>query len=211
MLHSQLIYIGDPMCSWCWGIAPELDKLLDDYQENLGFRLVLGGLRPGGGDAWTPQFRNFLREHWEHVQEASGQDFNFDLLEREAFNYDTEPPCRAVRVIRDLAPEQEFAFFKAVQRQFYVENGDPDTPEFYESLCEEHQINFGEFRSHFASDLYRQRVREDFAQNQEWGIMGFPSVLLQRADRLYAVTLGYSSYSKMRARLDSFLNNPPEQ
>lgn len=22
-----LIYIGDPLCSWCYGIAPELDKL----------------------------------------------------------------------------------------------------------------------------------------------------------------------------------------
>lgn len=23
----EVIYVGDPMCSWCYGIAPELDKL----------------------------------------------------------------------------------------------------------------------------------------------------------------------------------------
>ena len=24
---EELIYIGDPMCSWCWGISPELNAL----------------------------------------------------------------------------------------------------------------------------------------------------------------------------------------
>ena len=40
---SGLISVGDPMCSWCWGFAPEIDSLADDYPVDV----VVGGLRPG--------------------------------------------------------------------------------------------------------------------------------------------------------------------
>ena len=42
---DRIIYIGDPMCSWCWGIAPELDRL--QAWTTLPFDVVVGGLRPG--------------------------------------------------------------------------------------------------------------------------------------------------------------------
>ena len=42
-LVRKLIYVGDPMCSWCWGFAPEIESLADDYP----IEVVVGGLRPG--------------------------------------------------------------------------------------------------------------------------------------------------------------------
>ena len=205
MVQPQLIYIGDPMCSWCWGIAPGLDALRDQFQDQISFRLVLGGLRPGGGDPWTPQFTDFLRSHWEHVHEASGQPFNFGLLERADFHYDTEPPCRAVRIVRDLEPEKEFDFFKSIQHRFYVENEDPGGTSFYQSLCEAHGVDTDVFLAHFTDDPYRQYVRADFSQSQAWGVRGFPSVLLQKENQLYPVTLGFTSFQKMQDRLTTLL------
>ena len=123
---NKLIYFGDPMCSWCWGIAGHLQKLKEEFSGELDFQVVLGGLRPGGGDLWNDEMKGFLREHWEHVETASGQPFNYNLLERDEFNYDTEPPSRAVRVIRDLAADKEFEFFKAIQGSFYAENNNPE-------------------------------------------------------------------------------------
>ena len=29
--RDTLIYIGDPMCSWCYGFAPEMDKILEAF------------------------------------------------------------------------------------------------------------------------------------------------------------------------------------
>ena len=55
---QEIIYVGDPMCSWCWGISPDLIKLRDHYRESqVAFRIVLGGLRPGGGDPWDDQMK----------------------------------------------------------------------------------------------------------------------------------------------------------
>ena len=33
-----------------------------------------------------------IREHWEHVRDASGQPFDFAFFDRPRFVYDTEPP-----------------------------------------------------------------------------------------------------------------------
>ena len=50
--NIEIIYVGDPMCSWCYGIAPELKKLKSHYDtKNIPFKIIVNGLRPGGGDA----------------------------------------------------------------------------------------------------------------------------------------------------------------
>jgi len=40
-------YIADPMCSWCWGFAPIIEKIRERYSDRLNFGLMLGDLRPG--------------------------------------------------------------------------------------------------------------------------------------------------------------------
>ena len=90
---GEIIYIGDPMCSWCWGISNHLQELKEHFAEHK-FSIVLGGLRPGGGDPWDDNFKGFLKHHWEEVTARSGQPFGYKLFDRASFNYDTEPPCR---------------------------------------------------------------------------------------------------------------------
>ena len=89
---EEIIYVGDPMCSWCWGLSPQLNAL-QRYGQQLGipFSLVMGGLRPGGGEAWNADFKGFLKHHWEEVTQRSGQPFGYGLFDLEDFNYDTEP------------------------------------------------------------------------------------------------------------------------
>ena len=118
----KLIYFGDPMCSWCWGISPQLFEL--EYaaaEQGIPFRLVMGGLRPGGGDPWNEQFTGFLRHHWEEVNQKSGQPFNQDLLGTDFFQYDTEPSFRAVVIVRDMHPALSHRFYEYVQHHFYVQ------------------------------------------------------------------------------------------
>lgn len=204
---GQLIYFGDPMCSWCWGITNHLEQLREEFKGLLGFRMVMGGLRPGGGDLWNDEMKAFLREHWEHVAEASGQPFNFGLLDQDEFNYDTEPAARAVRVVRDLKPDQELEFYKAVQHAFYIENKDPGAVEFYKPLCEQIGVAFDTFKTLFESDGYKQLVRQDFMYAQQLGVRGFPSVVLQQGDQYTAISMGYSTFDKMKQRVGELLSH----
>jgi putative protein-disulfide isomerase len=66
--EGKIIYVGDPMCSWCYGISKHL-ILLKNHFSNLEFNIVVGGLRPGGGDVWDEQFKVFIQHHWKEVNE----------------------------------------------------------------------------------------------------------------------------------------------
>lgn len=201
--NLQIIYVGDPMCSWCWGIAPALKELRDHYrQEGIQFTIVVGGLRPGGGDPWNDEMKAFLKHHWEEVNKRSGQPFGYALFEKETFNYDTEPACRAAVVARSFVGDQELEFFSAIKRKFYVDSEDPSDVNFYNSICEEFDVDFDQFKQHFESDAYKQATHEEFTLNRNWGITGYPSVILKKEDQLYAVTQGYAGFDDMKSRIE---------
>lgn len=202
---DKLIYIGDPMCSWCWGITNHLERLKNEYSERFDFELIMGGLRPGGGEEWTEDFKNMIRSHWEHVHEASGQPFDFGFFERAEFNYDTEPSARAVRVVRDLDKSKEWPFYKRLQKAFYAENADLHDLGTYKLICDELDLNYAGFEPLFLSDGYKQLVYQDFAKAQQMGVRGFPAVVLKKGEKYYAVSMGYSDYEKMKSTLESIL------
>lgn len=201
--ETEIIYIGDPMCSWCWGISPQLNAL-ERYGKSIGvpFRLVMGGLRPGGGDAWNDEFKDFLRHHWEEVNKRSGQPFNMDLFEKEDFNYDTEPSCRAVVTARKLSLEKTLSFYELVQHHFYVKNNDPNQAEFYQPICEKLEIDYTAFQEFFNSPAAKELTQKDFATNRQWGIRGYPSVVVRKGDQLHLIASGFASFEDLKKRLE---------
>jgi putative protein-disulfide isomerase len=167
------------MCSWCWGISPALHELEQRAkQRGIAFRIVVGGLRPGGGDEWNEQFTSFLQHHWEEIHQRTGQPFNYALLQRDSFNYDTEPSCRAVVAARTLDPNAEHLFFELVQHHFYVQNQDPNQVDFYAPICTKLDLDFDAFKALFESEEIKKRTQSEFAINRQWGVRGYPTVLL---------------------------------
>ena len=81
---GHLIYFSDPMCSWCWGISQHIEALKSHYSKNLGWIMVMGGLRPGQNDDWNEDLKSLLRSHWEQVSHESGQPFNYDILTKKS-------------------------------------------------------------------------------------------------------------------------------
>ena len=61
---KEIIAVLDPMCSWCWGFEPVLQKLRKNLPESTSLSICMGGLRSKGDQAWTPEFRRYLKEHF---------------------------------------------------------------------------------------------------------------------------------------------------
>lgn len=204
--NSEIIYVGDPMCSWCWGISPSLKKLRDHFKTNaVGFRIVVGGLRPGGGDPWDDQMKDFLKHHWQEVTARSGQEFGYKLFDRDSFNYDTEPPCRATVAARPFVNEKELEFFAAIKYKFYVESEDPGTEEFYKSICEEFGVDYQNFLDRFRSEEVRKETNDEFLLNRNWGVRGYPSVILRKEEKLYSVANGFATFDQMKQQVEHIL------
>lgn len=200
----KIIYIGDPMCSWCYGIAPELEKVHDAYAGQLDFELVLGGLRPYNTETMT-DLAGFLKGHWEEVHEASQQPFRYGILERGDILYDTEPACRAVRIFRDFYPEKSLGFFAAVQKAFYNENKNPLLVETYIEILASNEWEIENFNALFESNKYKSEIKNDFRRSQDLGVQSFPTVLLEKDGKIHYIAKGYSTAEKMKKRIDGVL------
>lgn len=202
--ESTLIYIGDPMCSWCYGITDELAAVKEQFDGKLNFELVMGGLRPYNTQTMS-ELKDFLAHHWEDVHKASGQQFKYDILDSETITYDTEPPCRANVVVRQLAPKQAFAFFKATQKAFYLHNKNMHLAETYHDILKELGIDTQEFDQLFASDEMKVLVRRDFERSAEWGVRGFPTLILEHKGKLTMITNGFSKSEVMIQHIETVI------
>ena len=123
-MTARLIYVMDPMCSWCWGFAPVAAALIAQAAEaGVSTRLVPGGLRTGGS-ALDGSTRKYILEHWQAVAEATGQPFRFDGAMPDGFVYDTKPACRALVTARELDAERVWPLLGLIQRAFYEQGVD---------------------------------------------------------------------------------------
>lgn len=202
----KLIYVGDPMCSWCYGISEELMSTLSQLDGQVETELVVGGLRAGGGEEWTAEFRSFLRHHWEDVAKASGQPFGFELLEQPQFDYDTEPSCRAVVAVHSMDSSKQFAFFKEVQKKFYLHGQDPKLVAFYESVCKDMDLDFQVFAQKFKSLEMSSATKDHFARSRELGVNSFPTILLEVDGQRHVIARGYATADQMVAAISKLID-----
>jgi putative protein-disulfide isomerase len=203
----KLIYVGDPMCSWCYGIAEELAEVKKHYYDELDFEVILGGLRPYNKQTMV-ELKDFLTQHWQDVHNASGQAFNYDILNDETIAYDTEPPSRAVLVVRRLSPDKEFDFFKAIQQLFYLENKNMHQAESYHEVLMDFEIDVTHFDDLFGSEEMKGLVKLDFARARQLGVNSFPTLLLQVGESVHVVGRGFNKKQDMIQAVAMILNKP---
>jgi putative protein-disulfide isomerase len=212
---TRVVYIGDPMCSWCWGFAPEIERVaefLSDYPA-VAFEVVVGGLRPGP-DAQPLDGRlvDFLRPEWAKIQQATGQPFSFAALEWKDWIYDTEVPAAAVALSRDVGLGSVLGFMARIQRAFYAESVDVTRPEVYAELWThepETSVSADEFVDRLTKAPSRDLAYADFRRSRELGVRGFPAVVFERdgaSPLRKMVAYGYQPADQMLPVLDRLLS-----
>jgi putative protein-disulfide isomerase len=204
-----LWYFADPMCSWCWGFAPVISAIREQYRDRLRVALMLGGLRPGATEPVAPQFREELLHHWRDVQERSGQPFLFEGALPEGFVYDTEPASRAVVTMGELKPEATFAYFKAIQGAFYGEQMDVTRGDVLAGLAEGQAVAGPDFLLLFESAAMAHKTRKHFQMARQIGVRGFPTLLMQNGqahgEPPSLLTDGYRSLAELVPMLEAWL------
>ena len=199
---KEIVAVLDPMCSWCWGFEPVLHKLRDELSDEVEFSLILGGLRSSGEQVWDDAFKVYLRSHWKSVEEKTTQGFNLDLLEKESFDYDTEPACRAVVTVKTLDKTKEFSFFRALQEAFYGKGEDITQTDVIADIARAEGVDRSEFIALFVSDEMKEKTKADVYKARSMGANVFPSIVLIDEEGHLCVIKGYKSYEEIKRLLD---------
>lgn len=205
MTTHTLIYVADPMCSWCWGFSPVLEEIRRLYHDRVSLQLMLGGLRPGNTERFDASRRAYILQHWHAVHERTGQPFNFEFQMGPTFTYDTEPASRAIVVIRQLAPGKEWEFLKGVQEAFYVQNADVTQSEVLEDLAVQLVMDGSQFHQMFQDPQTKQLVWEEFDQARELGVNSFPTLLGRQGQSVSTLMHGYQAFESVAQSIEQFL------
>ncbi len=205
----EIVYVADPMCSWCWGFAPTIERV--DASYDIEVRVVVGGLRPGDRAQTIETIRGYLEHHWRKVAAMSGQPFDVVALEREGWLYDTMTADTAVVTMRTMAPDETLRFLSRVQRAFYAERVDVTDPDVYGDLVDGFGVDPGAFAERLVSDEMRAATVRDFEEAAWLGVTGFPTLLLADGATTIPISLGYAPFERVAERLNGLLErNHPE-
>ena len=204
MTDFALVYVGDPMCSWCYGFGPEIERLDEAFE--FPTQLIIGGLRPGpAAEELNERMRAFLRHHWEEIGERTGLPFDLSGLDRDDWTYDTLLPDTAAVVMRELDANAALPFFARLQRAFYAEAIDVTDPAQYPALLDGFAVDPDDFVDRLATDDAIKATYADFAQARSLGATGFPSLYLRAGDDIYLASRGYAPASVLEPAITEFL------
>lgn len=211
MPMSKIIHIvADPMCSWCWGFAPEVKKLRTAVAGRAVVCAVAGGLRPGTVEVMDTAMKEYISHHWQQVHEKTGQPFDHSLFERDDFVYDTEPGCRAMVTAREMAGEEAgLDMIDALHEAFYAGAKDIAKTDVIVEVARALNLDPGAFKTAFLSAAMEAKTQADFHLARTFGVTGFPSIVCEEKtdgeSQFAFLTLGYQPFEGFGPMLEEWL------
>ncbi|MGQ0697362.1 MAG: DsbA family protein [Panacagrimonas sp.] len=200
-VEKELIYIADPMCSWCWGFSPVITQVAELIRDKADLRVLPGGLRTDTQMPLSAHEVGEITHHWQEVAKRTGQPFDFSQPLETSYVYNTGPSCQALSWMIRLRPQCGLDYLRSLQQAFYVGRRDLKDPE----VLADYAQTYGVARADFLEQLYAPAAREALAEDlyfvRRCGIEGYPSVLLRSGPRLQKLTIGYQPYEVLHPHL----------
>jgi putative protein-disulfide isomerase len=187
---ADVILVTDPMCSWCWGMAEEIERARATLAQELEFDLVVGGINVGSQRGVSDFARARLALVWREVALVTGAAFGPGLPGGE-FVYDSTPACLAVETVRALTGEPPFEFVRCLQRRFFVDGADVTAWPVLAETVADLGIDVTAFGRLWQTPDIRDRVAAGFLAAKSYGTAAMPSVLLDENGTRRLVVGGY--------------------
>lgn len=207
MYSTQLIYILDPMCSWCWGFNPVLQQVLKQAQAaGVKVTLRVGGLRTGQQAVLDESKRAYILQHWRAVADSTGQSFDFAKALPSGFLYNTEPACRALVVARQLDEARMFNLLDKLQQAFYQGAEDITQPKVLRELAVAAGYASDAFCDAFDAADTQAATQAEFTWVRHLAVSGFPTLLAQHQQQYALITNGYQPYTVLEPLLSRWIS-----
>lgn len=203
-MNQRVIFVSDPLCSWCWAMAPQLRDTMSALEGRVEFDLLLGGINVGGGEPVGDRGRRRFAELWPRVTETTGQTFSQRLPEG-AFVYNSMRACVAIHAIRRITGEPPFEYLHELQARFFLEAEDITQPGSLADAAERLGIDRARFLDELANAALTDVAIAEFAESKRYGTHALPSVLVDSASGRRLFAGGWVSAAQLTHDLESWL------
>lgn len=203
--EKELIYVADPMCSWCWGFSPVIERIAPMLRERAAIRVLPGGLRTDIREPLSEHEVSYIMGEWCKIAAQTGQPFDFEQPLTTDYVYDTGPSCRALSVMIRERPNCGLDYLKSLQQAFYVGRRDLKDPEVLADYAQTYGISRATFLAKLEAPAAVEALDEDVHFVRRCGIEGFPSVLLRAGPRIQRLAIGYQPFEVLQPHLQRWL------
>ena len=189
-MPTILTYLFDPLCGWCYGASPLIQKL--GQQSNLTLELAPTGLFAGSnGRIMNAAFAEYAWANDVRIEKLTGQrfteEYRMQILGKHGSRFDSETVTLALTAVSMTEPQRELEALKGLQEARYVYALDITAASVVEQLLRDMdlvaaatRLATGDAELHLATDA---RIRRAQQLLQTYGITGVPNMVVTKAGK----------------------------
>ena len=191
---TRVTYLFDPLCGWCYGASPALEKLVAEP----GFAVDLAPTGFFAGEGARPMDARFAAFVWtndERIARLTGQPFSEEYRRTVLGDHrrllDSAPATLALTAVRLTRPEQEFAALRTIQYTRYVVGLDITDMSVLADVLR--GLGFDDVAARFSAPdpallaAYHQRLDGARADMRRFGLEGVPALIVGDGEARRAV------------------------
>ncbi|RZF90521.1 DsbA family protein [Pseudoalteromonas sp. CO302Y] len=203
---AKLIYVYDPMCSWCWGYRETWLKLKEALGDKLAIEYKVGGLAPDSDEPMPKDMQQFLQQTWQRIEQQLGTKFNHDFWLKTQPRRSTYPACRAVLVARQYNKELEMLY--AIQKAYYLNAQNPSDISTLANLAEQIGLAKNTFITEIQSEKINSLLMNEINEVRSLPVQGFPSLVIENKGTYYAVPVNYQDWQSTYQQVMQLVSVP---
>ena len=201
-MDKRLIYVHDPMCSWCWGFAETWQRLRELIGDEIPIMRLLGGLAADSDEPMPESMQQMLQQTWQHIEQViPGKKFNFEFWTSCTPRRSTYPACRAVIAAREQGEQYDELMTRQIQQAYYQQARNPSDNTTLIELAGEIGLDADRFAGQLTAEKIHHKLLEEISMARAMGINGFPSLAVEEGGRLRRLATSYVDAEAMLAQI----------
>ena len=202
-MKNTLIYVHDPMCSWCWGFESVRRRLFDALGDRVDIRRLVGGLAPDSQEPMDLAMQASLQQTWQRIEQViPGTSFNYAFWSDCAPRRSTYPANRAVIAARHQGDEFDEAMTARIQQAYYREARNPSDDGTLIKLAADIGLDPDLFSESLKSAQTQQLLLDEIHSARSMGMNSFPSLAIEQGGELSQVMVNYTDMEAMLRQIE---------
>jgi len=199
----KVLVVTDPLCSWCWGMAPAVEEAVARLGNAVSFDVLLGGINVHSTLPVGDYGHRLLLRIWREVAATTDQQFGYVIPDGMVYN--STRPCLAVAALRRALDRPPFGYLHRLQQRLFVEGQDITAPELLTATAAELGLSADIVAAGLDDPTLAAGLAREFSDSPSYGTNALPSVLVEDHGERRLLAGGYADApmleSLIRARL----------
>ncbi len=207
-VKPKIYYVYDPLCGWCFAYAPIMEKLANEFKDQVEFVVVPGGMIVGENVRPIREIAPYLLQAIPSLEEVSGVKMGepyIAMLKEGSYIASSYRPSLAMVVFKSFNTGRDVEYAHKVQQSYFIEAKDIMGDSLYIDLAREFDVSAEEFMKRMSDTAYQTKTQEHFDFASYLNTKGFPSLVGKSGDTYQKITYGYLPEEESRKKINKFL------